>query len=791
MTITANSNTTTRRKAIPLTRDQIAAIGTSLPQSERAVIWPGVHHPGNVSNGMNTRVLVTYDQAAAGWPTDSEVRAGNLPAGFEGKGGWWATARDLRAHLTEADLEREPMTGLLAEVWEPTVGGKFMIEGHSGVWDGGPYTASSVTPNNVEGRKDNDTSGLGSGTFNRRFIKEYVPTTYEVGDQVMVADHGAQAWNGPATITTRETHGMVELRRDHGTDQTTIGTIGTEYLTLVSKAGTATASEPLPAGTRLRLINDAQKNARNGSEVTLRVAYEPGHEPDYVDVIWDMSKCTFENTRVGAQSDGRYRRSDFEVMDTPSVPTATGLPRTIEVDGKTLTLKVLSTNYPASLRPHIGGPGSGTPRSTEAFWTSDNIEDRMFYVDNGAGGEQPRLVVPTSDPRSRGMRPVRGYEPQYGSGYLVWSINASNLDEVPSSYFETPVAEPEPVKPGLPRTIEIGGRTLTLGLIDLDYSTGERPGAYGVGTHGCWTSSNDEDRMFYVDFDAPDRYDLPLAVLPPSDPRSAGMREPGGGRENAFRDVSQGLKVWSITQQNVTEVPEGHPVFGTPEPVVMNEVPTVPGEGTREAEFEHNTRVYIPEGATWNAGSRSPVADAYQGKFGEIVSAVVDGDGDYYVRVEGTDNGHTHVGREWLRSVDSDNRIAGMPVEGATVDSKDETIARLQREISEAKQTHEKDIATIGEVLRAEAERRSWCSEYDEIVDDLNPQITVKIEERTREMEAYVDVTVRVRIEQTLRDSGVFRDMIQDGRLNDEIEEALTDSDAERISARVYTVNNT
>lgn len=65
-----------------------------------------------------------------------------------------------------------------------------------------------------------------------------------------------------------------------------------------------------------------------------------------------------------------------------------------------------------------------------------------------------------------------------------------------------------------------------------------------------------------------------------------------------------------------------------------------------------------------------------------------------------------------------------------------------QRALSQAHQRHDNDIATIGERLIEEADRRGWCSEFDEIVDELNGSLFVDLPRRVRDFS--VDVRVEV-----------------------------------------------
>ncbi len=59
---------------------------------------------------------------------------------------------------------------------------------------------------------------------------------------------------------------------------------------------------------------------------------------------------------------------------------------------------------------------------------------------------------------------------------------------------------------------------------------------------------------------------------------------------------------------------------------------------------------------------------------------------------------------------------------------------------------HQTDIATIGARLCDEAEDRSWCEEYDTIVDKLNTQLTVALPLRERDFEVAADVRVTIQV---------------------------------------------
>lgn len=74
-------------------------------------------------------------------------------------------------------------------------------------------------------------------------------------------------------------------------------------------------------------------------------------------------------------------------------------------------------------------------------------------------------------------------------------------------------------------------------------------------------------------------------------------------------------------------------------------------------------------------------------------------------------------------------------------------IENLRNQLAASRARHREDIAIIGEELMAQAEYHGWCSQYDEVIDKLNTQLTVELPERQREYRVrlivYVDVTAR------------------------------------------------
>lgn len=90
-----------------------------------------------------------------------------------------------------------------------------------------------------------------------------------------------------------------------------------------------------------------------------------------------------------------------------------------------------------------------------------------------------------------------------------------------------------------------------------------------------------------------------------------------------------------------------------------------------------------------------------------------------------------------------------------------------QREIwrqnaSRSEANHRQDIATIGDELRSQAERRDWCSEYDQIVESLNSQLHVELETRTRDYNVRLYTTVSV----TASSASQAREMVNDGEVD-------------------------
>jgi hypothetical protein len=69
-----------------------------------------------------------------------------------------------------------------------------------------------------------------------------------------------------------------------------------------------------------------------------------------------------------------------------------------------------------------------------------------------------------------------------------------------------------------------------------------------------------------------------------------------------------------------------------------------------------------------------------------------------------------------------------------------------EQRVTDAEARHRKDIATIGEDLIEVADRRGWCSDYDDFVEGLNGRLTVSLPERQQDYEVEVEITYRRRM---------------------------------------------
>jgi hypothetical protein len=96
---------------------------------------------------------------------------------------------------------------------------------------------------------------------------------------------------------------------------------------------------------------------------------------------------------------------------------------------------------------------------------------------------------------------------------------------------------------------------------------------------------------------------------------------------------------------------------------------------------------------------------------------------------------------------------SGSAEDAATIEKLNATVSSLETDrqfyldrLDRAKADHRADIARIGNKLMEEAEDRGWCSEYDDIVDDLNRNLSVELPTRSKDY----TVTVRLNVEITV-----------------------------------------
>lgn len=75
-----------------------------------------------------------------------------------------------------------------------------------------------------------------------------------------------------------------------------------------------------------------------------------------------------------------------------------------------------------------------------------------------------------------------------------------------------------------------------------------------------------------------------------------------------------------------------------------------------------------------------------------------------------------------------------------------ETISNLRQSLARAQQWHTQDIDTIGAALMEEAESRSWCDEYDAVVERLNRSLHFELPVRETEVEGTFDVSLTVNV---------------------------------------------
>lgn len=96
---------------------------------------------------------------------------------------------------------------------------------------------------------------------------------------------------------------------------------------------------------------------------------------------------------------------------------------------------------------------------------------------------------------------------------------------------------------------------------------------------------------------------------------------------------------------------------------------------------------------------------------------------------------------DWVEPVVTEEVVAEAEVVPASVMS---DILALREEVRVARQAHIDDIQSIGERLIAESKSRSWCSEYDQIISELNRTLNISLPDREQDVEVTVSGTITV-----------------------------------------------
>jgi hypothetical protein len=121
-------------------------------------------------------------------------------------------------------------------------------------------------------------------------------------------------------------------------------------------------------------------------------------------------------------------------------------------------------------------------------------------------------------------------------------------------------------------------------------------------------------------------------------------------------------------------------------------------------------------------------------------------------------------------AADAGTADPGQPDLRLQVERLGRTVTDLRTELDAARRAHHDDIAAIGRALLREAEDRDWCQDYDQVIDELNQQLTVPLPERERAWDVSFDVRVTVHLSHA-RNADAARDLAAD--LASDIETAL------------------
>lgn len=168
----------------------------------------------------------------------------------------------------------------------------------------------------------------------------------------------------------------------------------------------------------------------------------------------------------------------------------------------------------------------------------------------------------------------------------------------------------------------------------------------------------------------------------------------------------------------------------------------------------------------WCEESDVPVLDSVDEQATWLRNATMDnlpGKPNFYVCWPATGTWHSSgPGKDYLGKVMRRARKvrAGRenPVTTASATSESDVVAGLRAEVAAreaevenlthrlglARRHHQEDITLIGEKLMYEAERRDWCSEYDDVVEGLNNGLHIELPTRSRDVDVNYSVTLTV-----------------------------------------------
>lgn len=100
------------------------------------------------------------------------------------------------------------------------------------------------------------------------------------------------------------------------------------------------------------------------------------------------------------------------------------------------------------------------------------------------------------------------------------------------------------------------------------------------------------------------------------------------------------------------------------------------------------------------------------------------------------------------------------------VESSKQRIEQLNQDLDKSRSNHRGDISKIGTRILQEADDRDWCDEFDDIISDLNENLTVPLQRRTRTYKVSFFVRSEVSLSGTVEITAANAD--QAGRLLDE-----------------------